>query len=132
MDVSPARLWREKEFAYKLSVLKCEKCGWTYVGNLEKCPKCGSPLRRVQMPKKGKVISWTKLVQVPEELEDFAPIYLALIELEDGSTVVSRLVDVIGEPTDGMEVEAVLRRLRVDGVSGLIEYGLVFRPVLNR
>ncbi len=129
MKVSPAKVWREKAFHYRLSVLKCEKCGWSYVGNASKCPKCGSELKRFELPKRGKVISWTKLFQVPSELEEFAPIYLALIELEDGTRIVSRLVDVTGEPTDGMEVEAVLRRLRVDGLSGLIEYGLVFRPV---
>ncbi|UXD21303.1 AcaC [Ignicoccus pacificus DSM 13166] len=129
MDISPARIWREKPFSYRLEVLECPKCKRRYVGNVEECPKCGAKLERKRLPRKGRVIAWTKVVQVPEFAEDFAPLYIGLIELEDGSRVVAKLVDVV-EPSDGMEVEAVLRRVRVDGQTGLIEYALCFRPIL--
>jgi len=131
MDISPARIWRERSYTYRLEVKECPKCGRKYVGNVEECPKCGEKLRVKRLPRRGKVIAWTRVVQYPEFAEQFAPLYLALIELEDGTRITSKLVDVVSEPREGMEVEAVLRRVRVDGQTGLIEYALVFRERLS-
>jgi hypothetical protein len=46
--------------------------------------------------------------------------------------VLSQLVDV--EPVKvetGMRVEAAFRRVKVDGDSGIIEYGYKFRPIIE-
>ena len=130
MEISPARIWREKPYSYRLEVLECPKCGEKYVGNFKRCPRCGAELKVKRLPRKGKLISWTKIVQGPEFTEDFAPVYIGIIELEDGTRITSKLTDITSEPVDGMEVEAVLRRVRVDGQTGLIEYALCFRPRL--
>ncbi|MEM4789658.1 MAG: OB-fold domain-containing protein, partial [Ignisphaera sp.] len=61
-----------------------------------------------------------------------APIVVALIELENGVKVLSTLTDIDpGNVYDGMEVEAVLRRLWTEGDEGIIVYGLKFVPVVR-
>jgi uncharacterized OB-fold protein len=48
---------------------------------------------------------------------EYAPYLVALVELDDGVRVLSQLVDV--EP------------VKVDGNSGIIEYGYKFRPIIE-
>ena len=54
------------------------------------------------------------------------------MELDDGIRILTQLVDVapIKVKTD-MRVEAAFRRVRVDGSSGIIEYGYKFRPIIE-
>jgi hypothetical protein len=63
---------------------------------------------------------------------EYAPYLVALVELDDGVRVLSQLVDI--EPIKvktGMRVEAAFRRVKVDGNSGIIEYGYKFRPLIE-
>ena len=128
MESSPAVIWRNKPYRYRLEVRKCPKCGRIFREEVTVCPKCDVKTERLDLPPRGRLLSWTKVCQVPEGLEDYSPIYFGLIELEDGNRIVAKLVDVLEEPKEGMEVEAVLRRVKVDGQTGLIEYAVCFRP----
>ena len=128
MEVSPAVIWRNKPYRYRLEVRACPKCGKVFREEVEVCPKCGVKTERARLPGRGKLLSWTKVCQVPEGFEDYSPLYFGLVELEDGTRIVARLTDVLDEPKEGMEVEAVLRRIRADGSTGLIEYAICFRP----
>ncbi len=128
MEVSPSVIWRNKPYRYRLEVRACPKCGRAFREEVQVCPKCNVRTERKRLPLRGKLLSWTKVCQVPEGYEDFAPLYFGLIELEDGSRIVARLTDVLEEPKVGMEVEGVLRRIYVDGQTGLIEYAICFRP----
>ncbi|MCD6408836.1 MAG: OB-fold domain-containing protein, partial [Candidatus Verstraetearchaeota archaeon] len=50
----------------------------------------------------------------------------------DGSSILSQLTDCSPEEVEiGMPVEAVFRKVREDGETGIIMYGLKFRPVLS-
>ena len=129
MEVSPAVIWRNKGYRYRLEVRLCPKCKRAFREEVEVCPKCGEKTVKMRLPGRGKLLSWTKVCQVPEGLEDSAPLYFGLIELEDSSRIIARLTDVFEEPKEGMEVEAVLRKVRADGTTGLIEYAIFFRPV---
>jgi uncharacterized OB-fold protein len=76
------------------------------------------------------VISWTIEYTVPEGYRAEAPLVIALIELDNGVKVLSALTDVEPDKVyDGMEVEAVLRILWVEGAEGLIVYGIKFVPI---
>lgn len=67
----------------------------------------------------------------PVGFEKYSPYYVALIELDDGVILLSQLVDVTSEDViTGMRVEAIFRRIKEDGSSGIIEYGYKFRPVI--
>ena len=129
MEVSPSIVWRNKGYRYRLEAWRCPKCRRIFREKIETCPKCGVKTVKERLPWRGKLLAWTKVCQVPEGFEDHAPLYFGLIELENGERVVARLTDVLEEPKAGAEVQAVLRRIRVDGEAGLIEYALAFRIV---
>lgn len=112
----------------------CKRCGKAFYPPKPSCPFCGHrETVRVELPKRGRVISWTVEYTVPEGYRAEAPLVLALIELENGARIISSLTDVEPDKVrEGMEVEAVLRRLWVEGDEGLIVYGLKFAPVLSQ
>ena len=61
--------------------------------------------------------------------EKVVPYVVALIELDDGSRVISQLVDVeVDKITHGMAVEFTFRKVTEDGSAGIIQYGYKFRP----
>ena len=80
MKISPARIWRERGVRYRLESTKCKKCGKIFYPPKPRCPYCGSiEVKRVQLPTKGKVISWSVQYVVPEGYRARAPIIIALI-----------------------------------------------------
>lgn len=131
MMMSPARVWRERGARLRLEGSKCRKCGKMFYPPKPSCPYCCSrETERVELPKKGRVVSWSIEYTVPEGYRAEAPLIIALIELENGVKVLSALTDV--EPDkihEGMEVEATLRKLWVEGREGLIIYGIKFTPI---
>ncbi|MEM1525926.1 MAG: Zn-ribbon domain-containing OB-fold protein [Ignisphaera sp.] len=131
--MSPARVWRERGAKLRLEGSKCKKCEKTFYPPKPSCPYCGHrETDIVVLPKKGRVISWTIEYTVPEGYRIEAPLVVALIELENGVKILSVLTDVDPDKVYyGMEVEATLRRLWVEGNEGLIVYGLKFTPVMR-
>ncbi len=125
--------WREIPARYRLEGGECQDCGYRMIPKREVCPKCGSKnVKQVSLPRKGKVVEYTKVWNPPRGYEYYTPYVMALVELEDGTRLMAQLTDV--DPDDvkpGMEVEMVLRKVRVSGESGIIAYGYKFRPVLK-
>jgi hypothetical protein len=78
----------------------------------------------------GEVYSYTTVTAPAEPYADFAPYVMALIKLDEGPIVTAQLTDLNGPTEIGMRVEMVIRKLRTDGVRGIIIYGPKFRPVL--
>ena len=85
------------------------------------------------------VWSWTTVYQAPTGFEWQAPYTIALLKgvkvLGDYQgeevMVTAQLTDLGEEEVDfGMPVEPVVRRRRVDGDRGVIDYGIKFRPRL--
>ncbi len=125
--MTPPRYWRSKA-RIRLEGSKCPRCGKEYYPPVNYCPSCKEKTIRIKLPREGKIITWTKIHQIGRGHELKAPIYIALIELKNGVRLISRLTDLVGEPKEGMEVEAVLRREMEDGEDGLILYAIAFRP----
>jgi len=131
MIMSPARVWRERGPRLRLEGSKCKKCEKIFYPPKPSCPYCGSlETESIELPKRGKVISWAIEYTVPEGYRAEAPLVIALIELENGVKVLSALTDVEPDKVfDGMEVEATLRKLWVEGTDGIIVYGVKFAPI---
>ncbi|MEM0112591.1 MAG: Zn-ribbon domain-containing OB-fold protein [Fervidicoccaceae archaeon] len=128
--LSISRFWRNRLVHYTFSYSKCKKCGNAMFPPKHTCSKCGS--RDVDIltpPREGKLISWTKLYEVPIGFVNERPIYLGLVQLGE-IKVMAQIVDVLNdqELKEGIEVEAVFRRVKEDGSTGLIYYALKFRP----
>ncbi len=122
--------WRLLPERYRLIGGYCEECGYKTFPKQKICPKCGSKrIKSVELPRKGKVITYTVVQTPPRGFEYYTPYILAIIELEDGTRVFSQLTDI--EPSEiheGLEVEMTIRKIRVSGESGAIAYGYKFRP----
>ncbi|MCS7112196.1 MAG: Zn-ribbon domain-containing OB-fold protein [Ignisphaera sp.] len=132
MKISPARVWREKGSRYRLEGSKCKKCNRVFYPPKPSCPYCShSETEKIDLPKRGRVISWTVEYVVPEGYREYAPIIIGLIELEDGTKVLAPIVDVdVDKVYEGMHVEAVLRKIFEDGNEGIIIYGIKFSPTI--
>lgn len=133
MIISPARVWRERGARLRLEGSRCKKCNKMFYPPKPACPYCGhKEIERIELPKRGRIVSWAIEYMVPDGYRAEAPIIVAIVELENGVKVLTTLVDVDPDKIyEGMEVEAVLRKLWVEGESGLIVYGLKFAPVID-
>ncbi len=80
---------------------------------------------------KGEVFSFTTITDAPAGFEEQAPYALALVRLDEGSLITAQLTDLDGPVEIGMRVEMVTRKLRSDGLNGVILYGYKFRPLLE-
>ncbi|AFZ70263.1 putative nucleic-acid-binding protein containing a Zn-ribbon [Caldisphaera lagunensis DSM 15908] len=132
MDLSISRFWRKKEILYKLNGAKCKSCGKVHYPPKNACPYCGSrELEYIELPRKGKLISYTTIYAIPDGARPQSPIYFGLIDLGIAK-ITAELTDII-DPSilkKDMEVEATLRKTQEDRDAGLIYYVLKFRPSL--
>ncbi|NMB84154.1 hypothetical protein GYA28_02590 [Candidatus Roizmanbacteria bacterium] len=85
---------------------------------------------RLILGKKGKIISWTKILTPPPDFKKYAPYAVVLVDFGDGTKAFGQLVDY--EDRDlatGKKVKAVLRKIRDSYSEGVIAYGIKFRPI---
>jgi uncharacterized OB-fold protein len=90
----------------RFTTTKCKKCGTTPFPPRVVCPKCNAgDLEWVDLPTKGKVLRFTEEVAgVPLGFD--APLIHALIELEDGRRLISRVANCKeGELKEGAAVK---------------------------
>jgi len=122
-------VWRLKESKQRLVGGKCLSCGRVFYPRTRGCPYCGSrSIEEAALPREGRIISYTIVYSVTESSKFEAPLILALIDLGN-ARVIAELTDVRPEEVvEGMKVEAILRKIREEGDSGVIVYGLKFRP----
>lgn len=125
--------WRDRIWRYRLIGSKCMDCGASYYPPRNgSCIKCGGGLEEVELPRRGKLLSYTVVYQAPELYKHSSPYIVGYIELFDGTRLFAMLTDVdVGEVKVGMELEATFRRLYTYGDSGHIVYGVKFRPVVE-
>ncbi len=132
MDLSVPETWRVKGPLYRLEAARCKTCGRIHYPPMPACPYCGSrDLERVTLPSEGVLESYSVVYAVPEGSRHKAPVLLGLVRL-GRVRVVAEITD--ADPSElrtGMEVEAVLRRIRSDREAGIIRYGVMFRPKLK-
>ena len=120
--------WRIRDRYYRLVGSECAKCKAEFFPPVYRCRKCGSDdIKDAEMPKTGKILTYTVLHEPMPGFEAQAPFPLALVKLENGATVLTQIVDSPEESVvTGAKVRATLRRVRVDGDSGQIAYGYKF------
>ncbi|MCS6769806.1 MAG: Zn-ribbon domain-containing OB-fold protein [Candidatus Caldarchaeum sp.] len=109
-------------------------CGHFHPLNRVVCRRCGSrTLERERLNNAGRLVNYTVVHQAQEGFEKTTPYLVGWVEMDDGTNLVGQLTDC--DPQDlkvGMTIEMVVRKLRVDGDSNLIVYGVKFRPLVQR
>lgn len=120
--------WRIKDRYYRLIGSRCQECGAEFFPPVYRCRRCGSEnIKDKEMPKEGKIMTYTQLHEPLPGFEAQAPFYLAVVRLDNGARVLSQVVDSPDESIKtGMKVRATVRRAKVDGDSGQIIYGYKF------
>jgi len=120
--------WRIRDRYYRLIGSRCEDCGDEFFPPVYRCKGCGSErIKDKEMPKTGKIMTYTVLHEPLPGFEAQAPLYLAVVELENGARILTQIVDPPeGSVKTGARVRATIRRAMVDGDSGQIIYGYKF------
>ncbi|HUI86011.1 MAG TPA: Zn-ribbon domain-containing OB-fold protein [Nitrososphaerales archaeon] len=123
--------WRVRDRYYRLIGSKCTDCGDEFFPPVYRCRGCGSDrIKDKEMPKSGKIMTYTVLHEPLPGFEAQTPLHLAVVELENGARVLSQVVDSPeGSIKTGAKVRAIVRRALVDGESGQIIYGFKFTVV---
>ena len=123
--------WRVRDRYYRLIGSKCTDCGDEFFPPVYRCKGCGSDrIKDKEMPKTGKIMTYTVLHEPLPGFEAQTPLHLAVVELENGARVLSQVVDSPEESIKtGAKVRAIVRRALVDGESGQIIYGFKFTVV---
>ena len=123
--------WRVRDRYYRLIGSKCTDCGDEFFPPVYRCRGCGSDrIKDKEMPKSGKIMTYTVLHEPLPGFEAQTPLHLAVVELENGARVLSQVVDSPeGSIKTGAKVRAIVRRALVDGESGQIIYGYKFTVV---
>jgi len=127
-----AHHWRGFKERYGMVGSRCEHCSKTYFPARVICPSCRrkGKMKGFKFSGKGKVYSYTVVRAPPVGFEIYIPYIMTIVDLEEGSRVVSQLVDCKPEEVQiGMEVESCFRKIREENKSGLILYGFKFRPL---
>ena len=122
--------WRSRDRYYRILGNKCQECNQEYFPPVKMCKKCGSTnLVDLEMPRTGSLVSYTLQKESVHGFEDQEPMIFGLVKLENGVKIIGQLVDLPYESLkEGMKLNAVFRRIRVDGESGQIFYGYKFGP----
>ncbi len=123
--MSVPNYWREIPRRYRLEAGQCRSCGAVHYPPRAVCPECkGQDLDTVNLPMRGVIETYTVVRVAPSAFMDQAPYALAIIRLENGTRLLTQVVD--GEPealTRGMPVRLEFRRIYAEGRAGIICYG---------
>jgi uncharacterized OB-fold protein len=125
------RFWRESRHRYRLVGTKCENCGTLYFPPRDICPTCRresvGKMREEEMSGQGEVYSFTVVHDGLEQFRIQVPYVMALIKMKEGPLVTGQIVDCSPEDVKiGTKVTATLRKVRMEGKEGIIQYGYKF------
>ncbi len=120
--------WRVRDRYYRLIGSRCVDCGDEFFPPVYRCKGCGSErIKDKEMPKTGKIMTYTVLHEPLPGFEAQAPLVLAVVKLDNGARILTQVVDSPPESVKtGAAVRATIRRAIVDGDSGQIVYGYKF------
>ncbi|MFH1445477.1 MAG: Zn-ribbon domain-containing OB-fold protein [Nanoarchaeota archaeon] len=123
--------WRLRDAKYSMSGTKCTTCNSVFFPPVILCPYC----RRKGKPEKfkfsgnGEIFSYTVIRVAPDGFEKYAPYAVAIIKLDEGSSISGQVVGDIENVKIGKRVKSVFRKITEDNNDGLIHYGFKFAIV---
>jgi uncharacterized OB-fold protein len=119
------RYWREIPTRYRLEAAKCAGCGKVVFPARRICPGCrGSDFKKINLARKGKVITSTVIHVPPDDFLMEAPYAMAVVETPEGARLMTQVVDC--DPSTvkpGLDVDLEFRLIRKEGKSGILCYG---------
>jgi hypothetical protein len=125
-------IWRKFPERYNLMGNYCETCKTPFFPARQVCPNCRrkGKLVPMQMPRKGKILTYAEVFVGPAGFEKETPYFLAIVELENKARVLSQIVDSERDAIKtGAKVEKVFRKVSDTDQEGAIAYGYKFKVV---
>jgi uncharacterized OB-fold protein len=132
MQDSVQLAWRRYPERYALIGNYCDNCGEDFFPGKVVCPNCGreGKLTQKEMPKTGKIISYSEVMVGPQGFEGQTPYTVAIIELENKVRLLSQVVDSKKEEIKiGAKVKKVFRKISDPHDEAVISYGFKFKVV---
>ena len=129
---SPISQWRNYKHLYSLHASKCVSCKKIFYPKGYLC-SCGSQkFELIKLSGKGKLLTFSYVVNPPEAFVSMVPYCIGIIELEEGVRMTAQITDVkLEDLSIGMKVQSVFRKFFASGQEGIINYGIKFIPVLK-
>ncbi|QQS38841.1 Zn-ribbon domain-containing OB-fold protein [Candidatus Woesebacteria bacterium] len=128
----PPKNWRMQKSKYRLLGGCCLKCKLITYPAKTVCPKCRAigKTKDYLLQPYGKIISLSEVYVAPTGFEKFVPYTIVIIKLTKGPLMLSQLTDYKRKDVRiGTKVEAVFRKISDFDTSGIIQYGIKFKPV---
>lgn len=125
------RYWREIPARYRLEAGRCRNCSRVTFPVRKVCPDCRSEeWNLVRLSREGRVVTSTVIHVAPDDFMMEAPYAMAIVETPEGVRLMTQVVDC--DPADvvpGMDVSLEFRKIRREGLSGILCYGYKAVPV---
>lgn len=96
----------------------CQKCEWSDISAIDKCPRCRGTVKETSFSDRGRVVTFTLIRYPPLGFEKEAPYVIGLIDIEMGPRVVAR----IAAKPEQIQVGKIVSLVRSD--NGLLEFRL--------
>jgi hypothetical protein len=116
---------------YRYEAGKCKSCGKLFFPPRLICDACKSrEFEAITLNREGVVKTYTVIHVAPSQFVDQAPYAIGVVELNDGISLLSQIVDCEFEKLKiGMPVRLEFRKVSEDGKGGIINYGYKCVPV---
>jgi len=110
---------------YRYEAAKCTACGKIFFPPRLICDKCKSrKFETTTLKREGVVKTFTVIHVAPSQFVDQAPYAIGVIEMKDGVSILSQIVDCDNDDLKiGMPVRLEFRKVSEDGKGGIINYG---------
>ncbi len=120
--------WRKTNRGNYIIGSKCKECHALFFPSRTRCTKCESnKLEDYIFNGNGKIFAHSTVFYPPAGLEKQVPYTVAIIKLDEGPKMTAQVVE-FDDLKVGMKVQSCVRELYSDGKSGIIHYGIKFRP----
>jgi hypothetical protein len=126
-----ARNWREIPQRYRLEAAKCRGCSEIHYPPRAVCPSChGRLFEPLRLSGEGQILTYSIIHTAPNGFTDEVPYAVAIIGTDEGAKLMAQVVDCdLSKLAIGTRVRAEFRRVREEGLTGVIFYGHKFVPV---
>lgn len=124
--------WRKYPERYRLEGAVSLESGQEFFPARIVDPSTGKAekLAHKEMPREGKIVSWTEVFVGPEGYENETPYFLAIIELPNKVRLLAQVVDSPKEKVKiGARVGKIFRKLQDYDAEGSISYGYKFKVI---
>ena len=120
--------WRRIRRGNYIIGSRCKKCSALFFPSRTRCTKCESnKLEDYKFKGMGEIYAYSRIYNPPTVFEKQVPYMVAIVKLDEGPKMTAQIVD-FDDIKTGMKVESCLRKVYVDGKTGIIHYRIKFRP----